>query len=85
MKVVSCPRFPYPNFWSGYAWCDVDVYRVDSRVLVVLRDQNDHKGTSVKERTRGRQEPPLFFERGGSYESQCAHGKHQGLGGATSR
>jgi len=47
MKVVSCPRFPYPNFWNGYAWCDVDVYRLGLHVLVVLRDQNDHGGTSV--------------------------------------
>jgi hypothetical protein len=47
MKVVSRRRFPYPNVWNGYAWCDVDVYRLGLHVLVVLRDQNDHGGTSV--------------------------------------
>jgi hypothetical protein len=52
VKVVSHRRFPYPNFWGGYfweghAWCDVDVYRLGSKVLVVLRDQNDHDGISV--------------------------------------
>jgi len=47
MKVVSRRRFPYPNFWGGYAWCDVDVYRLALVVLVVLRDQGDHEGTSV--------------------------------------
>ena len=47
MKEVSRHRFPYPNFWGGYAWCDEDVYRLGLYVLVVLRDQNDHKGTSV--------------------------------------
>ncbi len=47
MKVLSYPRFPYPNFWQGHAWCDVDVYRQGLNVLVVLRDQNDHEGTSV--------------------------------------
>jgi len=47
MKVLSYPKFPYPNFWHGQAWCDVDVYRLALVVLVVLRDQNDHEGTSV--------------------------------------
>ena len=47
MKVVSRQRFPYPNFWNGYAWCDVDVYRLGVHVLVVLRDHSDHGGTSV--------------------------------------
>lgn len=47
MKVYSAHRFPYPNFWHGWAWCDVDVYRQGWRVLVVLRDQNDHGGTSL--------------------------------------
>ncbi|PZA07463.1 hypothetical protein [Meiothermus sp. Pnk-1] len=47
MKVLSYPRFPYPNFWQGHAWCDVDVYRQGLNVLVVLRDQADHGGTSV--------------------------------------
>ncbi|GIW28941.1 MAG: hypothetical protein KatS3mg070_2304 [Meiothermus sp.] len=47
MKVLSYPRFPYPNLWRGYAWCDVDVYRLGREVLVVLRDQNDHGGTSL--------------------------------------
>jgi len=47
MKVLSYPKFSYPNFWNGYAWCDVDVYRLALVVLVVLRDQGDHEGTSV--------------------------------------
>lgn len=47
MKVFSARRFPYPNFWHGWAWCDVDVFRQGLAVLVVLRDQNDHGGTSV--------------------------------------
>ena len=48
MKLVSRRRFPYPNFyWGSNAWCDVDVYRLGLHVLVVLRDQNDHGGTSV--------------------------------------
>lgn len=47
MKVLSYPRFPYPNLWRGHAWCDVDVYRLGLVVLVVLRDQDDHGGTSV--------------------------------------
>lgn len=47
MKVFSYPRFPYPNLWRGHAWCDVDVYRLGLHVLVVLRDQNDHGGTSL--------------------------------------
>jgi len=47
MKVLSYPKFSYPNFWHGYAWCDVDVYRLALVVLVVLRDQGDHEGTSV--------------------------------------
>lgn len=47
MKVLSYPRFPYPNFWQGHAWCDVDVYRLGLTVLVVLRDQADHEGPSL--------------------------------------
>ena len=47
MKVLSYTKFSYPNFWNGYAWCDVDVYRLGLVVLVVLRDQNNHGGTSV--------------------------------------
>lgn len=47
MKVLSYPKFPYPNLWRGHAWCDVDVYRLGLHVLVVLRDQNDHGGTSL--------------------------------------
>jgi hypothetical protein len=43
MKVVWRRRFP----WHEQAWCDVDVYRLGLHVLVVLRDQNDHGGTSV--------------------------------------
>ena len=43
MKVVWRRRFP----WHEQAWCDVDVYRLGLHVLVVLRDQNDHEGTSV--------------------------------------
>ena len=47
MKVVSHRRFSYPNFWEEHAWCDVDVYCLALVVLVVLRDQDDHGGTSV--------------------------------------
>jgi len=47
MKVLSYPKFSYPSFWNGYAWCDVDVYHLAPVVLVVLRDQGDHEGTSV--------------------------------------
>jgi hypothetical protein len=47
MKVLSHPRFPYPNFWSGTAWCDVDIFFRGDDVLVILRDQDDHEGTSV--------------------------------------
>jgi len=48
MKVFGTTRFPYPNLWGGsWAWCDVDVYRQGLAVLVVLRDQDDHGGTSV--------------------------------------
>jgi hypothetical protein len=47
MRVLSQPRFTYPNFWKGQAWCDVDVYRADNQVLVLMRDHNDHGGTSL--------------------------------------
>lgn len=47
MKVLSHPKFPYPNFWSGTAWCDVDIFFRGDDVLVILRDQDDHEGTSV--------------------------------------
>jgi len=44
---ISISRFFYPNFWSGFAWCSVDVFRAGNQVLVVLRDWDDHGGTSV--------------------------------------
>lgn len=47
MKVLYYPRFPYPNLSWGQAWCEVEVYRLGMEVLVVLRDQDDHGGTSV--------------------------------------
>lgn len=54
MKVFSAHRFPYPPLWGGsWAWCDVDVYRQGLAVLVVLRDQDDHGGTSLTNAMEG--------------------------------
>lgn len=47
MRVHSLRRFP---FAEGNAWCDVDVYQAGPKVLVVLRDQDDHLGPSVTNR-----------------------------------
>jgi hypothetical protein len=47
VKILSYPKFPYPNFWHGTAWCDVDIFFRGDDVLVILRDQDDHEGTSV--------------------------------------
>lgn len=47
VKVLSNPKFPYPNFGYGTAWCDVDIFFRGDDVLVILRDQDDHEGTSV--------------------------------------
>jgi hypothetical protein len=47
VKILSYPRFPYPNFWYGQAWCDLDIFWRDDHVVVILRDQGDHGGTSV--------------------------------------
>lgn len=47
MRVHTLRRFPYAE---GNAWCDVDVYQAGPKVLVVLRDQDDHLGPSVTNR-----------------------------------
>ncbi|GIW31565.1 MAG: hypothetical protein KatS3mg071_1739 [Meiothermus sp.] len=47
MKLLSVSQFPYPNLSWGQAWCEVEVYRLGMEVLVVLRDHDDHGGTSV--------------------------------------
>lgn len=53
MKVVSRPRFIYPNLGHGHAWYGVDVYRLGLTVLVVLRDQDDHEGSSLTNALEG--------------------------------
>lgn len=48
MKLAEIPQFYYPNLYGqGQGRCSVDVYRAGPGVLVVLRDQDDHAGTSV--------------------------------------
>lgn len=47
MMVYAHPNFPYPNLWSGQARCGVEVYRWGMSLLVVLRDYDDHCGTSL--------------------------------------
>ena len=41
MKIASHPRFSYISLRKDEAWCSVDVYLSGSKLLVVLRDQDE--------------------------------------------
>lgn len=47
LKEIAYPAFPYPGLGGCEGRCDVGVYRLGLDVLVVVRDQDDHGGTSV--------------------------------------
>ncbi|MBO1438605.1 hypothetical protein [Meiothermus sp. CFH 77666] len=47
MKVASHPRLTYISLYRNEAWCNVDVYREGSKVLVVLRDQDENDDESL--------------------------------------